>query len=53
MVLRPAEVAIIILICANYAIQPISSLIGLDTLEENERELVFKLLAIALLGKCP
>lgn len=51
MVLRPAEVAIIILICASYAIQPISHLIGLDVIEEDKRKLVFKLLAISLLGK--
>lgn len=50
MVLRPAEVAILILICSGYAIQPISHLIGLDTVEPVYKQTFDKLLSILLIG---
>lgn len=51
MVLRPAEVAILTLICSGYAIQPISSHIGLDKIEKSYQQYFFKLLSVSLIGK--
>lgn len=50
MVLRPAEVAILILICSGYAIQPISHLIGLNDIDEVYQQAFYKLLSILLIG---
>lgn len=51
MVLRPAEVAILTLICAGYAIQPLNAYIGFDNLNEVQRQHFFKIIAVLLLGK--
>lgn len=51
MVLRPAEVAILILICVDYALAPLEHQIGLDTLDEGCKQTVYKLLAMAMLCK--
>lgn len=50
MVLRPAEVAIISLICVSYAIQPLATLIGAHVLEESDKKNLVRILAILLLG---
>lgn len=51
MVLRPAEVAILILICVTYAFEPFRHQIGLDTMDENDKQNLYKLLAMATLCK--
>lgn len=51
MVLRPAEVAILILICVTYTLAPLEHQIGLDTMDEEWKENFYKLLAIAMLCK--
>lgn len=43
MVLRPAEVAVIIMTFAEYAIQPFSEVIGLDNLSDDDKSWVIKL----------
>lgn len=48
-VLRPAEIAIIVMTCARYTIQPISAYIGLDQLNSEHQELVIKLFALLTL----
>lgn len=49
MVLRPAEVAILILICVTYAIEPIRHKIHIDLLEEEYKNDFYKVLAIAII----
>lgn len=49
MVLRPAEVAILILICITYSIEPIRVNIGFDRLDKSQQENFKKLLAVATL----
>lgn len=51
MVLRPAEVAILILLCITYSIEPIRTYIGYNCLEETSQKNFKKLLAIATLCK--
>lgn len=51
MVLRPAEVAILSLICVTYGIEPIGNFIGLDNLDESHKQQIYKILAVLLLGK--
>lgn len=51
MILRPAEVAILILICVEYAIEPMRNIIGLDNMETSEINLLYKLLAVSVLCK--
>lgn len=50
-VLRPAEISIIIMTFAEYSIQPFSQLIGLDNLNAVNQERVIKLLSFLSLGK--
>lgn len=50
-VLRPAEISIIIMTFAEYSVQPFSSLIGLDDLSSENQQNVIKLLSILSLGK--
>lgn len=51
MILRPAEVAILILICITYSIEPIQHNIGLDNLDDAYKKHFEKLLAISVLCK--
>lgn len=50
MVLRPAEVAILSLICATYGVQPLGHLFGLDQLDKETQGHFYKLLAILVVG---
>lgn len=50
-VLRPAAIAVVILTFAEYSLQPLSSLIGLDQLSDNDQENVVKLIALLGLGE--
>lgn len=49
MVLRPAEVAVIIMTFAEYAIQPFGHLVGLDQLSEKDTSYVIKLFSLLTL----
>lgn len=51
-ILRPAEIAVIVLTCAEYSVQPLRSLIGLDQIGAAEEEKVTKLIALLGLGWC-
>lgn len=51
MVLRPAEVAVIIMTFAEYAIQPFSNAIGLDLLDDSHKNWVIKLVSLLTLCK--
>lgn len=51
MVLRPAEVAILILICVTYAFEPFRYQIGLDSMDETNKQNIYKMLAVAVLCK--
>lgn len=51
MVLRPAEVAILILICVTYALEPFRYVIGLHAMDETDKQNVYKLLATATICK--
>lgn len=50
MVLKPAACAVIIMTCAEYAIQPFSEVIGLKELDADSQKTVIKLLSIMFLG---
>lgn len=51
MILRPAEIAIIILTFAKYTIIPFHNVLGLEYMSEEQREMVTKLVALLALGK--
>lgn len=51
MVLRPAEVAILILICVTYAFEPVRHQIKLDSMDESDKQNLYKMLAAATLCK--
>lgn len=51
MILRPAEVAILTLICVEYAIEPLRTSIGLDHMSESRRDMLYKCLAVSTLRK--
>lgn len=51
MVLRPAEVAILVLICVTYTLEPIRHRIGLDCMPEHDKRNLYKLLAMMTLCK--
>lgn len=51
MILRPAEIAIIILTFAEYSIQPFHKVLGLDNLTETENSHIIKIVALLALGK--
>lgn len=51
MILRPAEVAIIILTFAEYSIHPFHKVLGLDNLSEQENANIIKIVALLALGK--
>lgn len=51
MVLRPAEVAVIIMTFAEYAIQPFGHLVGLDRVSEGDKNFVIKLFSLLTLCK--
>lgn len=50
-VLRPAEIAVIVLTFAEYSMQPLSSLIGMDRLDVNDQQKVVKFIALLGLGE--
>lgn len=49
-ILRPAEIAVIVLTCAEYSIQPLGSLIGLDEMSQEQQLQLTKLIALLGLG---
>lgn len=49
-ILRPAEIAVIVLTCAEYSIQPLAGVLGLDQLSIADQQLVMKLIALLGLG---
>lgn len=49
-ILRPAEVAVIVLTFAEYSVQPIAHLIGLDQLSDDTQADITKLCALMALG---
>lgn len=51
MVLRPAEIAVIILTFAEYSIQPFHNAIGLENMSDHDRNVIIKIVAILALGK--
>lgn len=51
MVLRPAEIAVIILTFSKYAISPFHALIGLDSMDEDKQQLIVKIVSYLALGK--
>lgn len=51
MVLRPAEIAVIILTFSEYSIQPFHNIIGLETMSETDRKHIIKLVALLALGE--
>lgn len=51
MVLRPAEIAVIILTFSEYSIQPFHNLLGLEVMDETDRKNIVKLVALLALGE--
>jgi solute carrier family 7 (L-type amino acid transporter), member 9/15 len=51
MVLRPAEIAVIILTFAEYSIQPFNNVFGLETMETQDKNRITKIVALLALGK--
>lgn len=51
MVLRPAEIAVIILTFAEYSIQPFHNAIGLENISNHDRNVIIKIVAILALGR--
>ncbi|XP_055382611.1 b(0,+)-type amino acid transporter 1-like [Condylostylus longicornis] len=49
-VLRPAEVAVIVLTFAEYSVQPFSHLIGLDKMTQEDQTQIVKLISLLALG---
>ena len=50
MVLRPAEIAVIILTFSEYSIQPLQHTLGLATMNETDKRLIVKLVSLLALG---
>lgn len=50
-VLRPAEVAVIVLTFAEYCVQPFASLIGFEHMSEHDKDNFIKIIAVLTLGK--
>lgn len=50
MILRPAEIAIIILTFAEYSIQPFHQVLGLDNLTAESKSYIIKIVALLALG---
>lgn len=48
-ILRPAEIAVIVLTCAEYSIQPLAGVLGIDALGLNEQMQIMKLISLLLL----
>lgn len=51
MVLRPAEIAVIILTFSEYSIQPFHNVIGLDHMSETDKRHIIKIVALLALGE--
>lgn len=51
MVLRPAGCAVIIMTCAEYAIQPFASMLNLHNLDEDSQRSLVKIVALLFLGE--
>lgn len=51
MVLRPAEIAVIILTFSEYSIQPFQQTLGLTEMNETDKRLIIKLVSLLALGK--
>jgi solute carrier family 7 (L-type amino acid transporter), member 9/15 len=51
MILRPAEIAIIILTFAEYSIQPFHKALGLENLTEEQNKHIIQIVALLALGK--
>jgi len=51
-VLRPAEIAVIILTFSEYSIQPFSKALGLSEMSETDKSNITKLVSLLALGKC-
>lgn len=50
MVLRPAEIAVIILTFAEYSIQPFHNALGLKDMDDHDKSRIIKLVALLALG---
>lgn len=50
MILRPAEIAIILLTFSEYSIHPFHKVLGLDNLTEQENANIIKIVALLALG---
>lgn len=53
MVLRPAEIAVIILTFSEYSIQPFHNALGLAEMSETDKKHIIKIVALLALGKFP
>lgn len=51
MVLRPAEIAVIILTFSEYSIQPFYKALGLAEMNETDKNYIIKLVSLLALGK--
>jgi solute carrier family 7 (L-type amino acid transporter), member 9/15 len=51
MVLRPAEIAVIILTFSEYSIRPFHSMIGLDIMDDQNKQLIIKIVSFLALGE--
>lgn len=51
MVLRPAEIAVIILTFSEYSIKPLHKVIGLEAMSETDKTHIIKLVALLALGE--
>lgn len=51
LVLRPAEIAVIVLTFAEYSIQPLVPVLGMEHMSLHDQEKVIKLIALLGLGK--
>lgn len=52
MVLRPAEIAVIVLTFSEYSIQPFHNTLGLAEMNETDKKLIIKLVSLLALGEC-
>lgn len=50
MVLRPAEIAVIILTFAEYSIQPFHNALNLENMDPHDKSRIIKLVALLALG---
>ena len=51
MILRPAEIAIIILTFAEYSIQPFHHILGLENLSQEQQSNIIKIFALLAIGE--